>query len=135
MSPTNDPVVLAAKSFAKATKISQAKALEFAKQIREIPHERNLTKRTRIAGERKPRKISDESLKIRETVRKLAKENPGISVISSELALRLGVGPSALNNNMRALAEENIVQQVGELKDTGRRGRAPAIWKLLPVKE
>lgn len=134
MSPaTSDPVVIAAKNFARATKVSQTKALEFAREIRAIPTERKHPDRVRTA--RKPRKLSDESIKIRETVRKLAKENPGVSVISSELALRLGVGPSALNNNMRALAEENVVQYVGALKDTGRRGRAPAIWKLLEVKE
>lgn len=111
--------------FAKEKKVSRA-AVETLIEELEKNHVLGIRKYNPVTR----RQISVESENIRNAVRKLATENPGGTIQANILAQKLGVSPSSLNNNLRALSEEGIVKPAGFHKEPGRRGRGAVVWQF-----
>lgn len=126
--------VLAA--FAKANKVGKAKVMAFVEELVsqiEVPTverviERVITTNGKPAG--KP--VSQESMKAREEIQKMAEEGNEEPFTVKELALKLEVEPVTCSNNLKYLEKLGVVKVVGKKpKAAGERGRAETLWSFV----
>lgn len=103
-----------AKEFAKAHRISQAKALEFANAIL-----------TEAQYKKAGRKVTDEALRIREWLMEHKEELKASSFTVKEICNKIKAEPAYVNN---ALHNVEGFATVGKIK--AGRGRPAVVWAV-----
>lgn len=103
-----------AKGFAKANKISYAKALAFAQQIAE-----------QSEGKKAGRPMSDEGARIREWLTEHKEELKAAAFTAKELAEKLATSPVNVNNALRSVDGFAVADKV-----IAGRGRPALVWKV-----
>lgn len=81
----------------------------------------------KASGRTKP--LTKDSERVRKALLIMRAGLKGKQITAVELAEQLNTNLNTVNNNLRYLATENIVKQVGTLKTAGR-GKNPMLWQF-----
>ena len=100
--------------FAKANKISKAKALEFASSVARMP---------KIKGPG----YNEES----QTIRKAVLAYKGKKFTSADIAAIVGTTTVQVNNNLYALQRKKVIEPTGEFVHTGNAGKPAKLWQII----
>lgn len=113
-------------NFAKATKVSKAKLLDFVEQLKasaiQTSPEQKISKKT-----------SEDSLKVRQWLEENGHTLIGRKMTNKEFAGMVGVDQVTAANNVNwVMKHKQTIKITGKgEKPVGQRGRAPIVWEVI----
>lgn len=117
-------------NFAKATKVSKAKLLDFVEQLKASAIQVKPERANNGGPVGKPASVA--SLKVRQWLEENGQSLVGKQMTNKEFALLVGVDKVTAGNNVQWAVKQNMIKFVGHAEKTpGVRGPREVLWEVI----